>query len=196
MKSKLTIILLIFLLYSCSLFRTSTKEVSIKNDIKAETDVSKKTEEKTELKKDSSVSAETKFDGKTNQQESENIGVDWSEDFTLYDTTKPVNPITGKPPILSERRRNYKSDKQKNRSASKNILVDKKQSTNLKVDLSKQLKAKSDITAKLSDKSKSDTTNKEESTNWKMWYGLGFASLIAVRLAIRFGKKLILPRFT
>jgi hypothetical protein len=194
MKEKLTIICLLFLLYSCNLFRTTTNETNQKNDIKTETDISKKADEKIDLIKDSSANTNTKIDHYATKEQIDKMIAEWSENYTVYDTSKPVDKTTGKPPVQSERIINYKSDKQNNNTQKVNSTVDKQEINNLKVDSSKQLKTNSDSIAKLTDKSETDTSNKEGATNWKLWFGLGIASVIAIYLAIRYGKNLILPR--
>ena len=191
MKSKLTIIFLLFTVYSCSLFRTTTKETNQKNDIKNETEVSKKADEKTDLKKDSSADTNTKIEHYATKEQIDKMIAEWSENYTVYDTSKPVDKTTGKPPVQSERIINYKSDKQNNNTQKVNSTVDKQEKNNLNVNSSKQSKTNSDSIAKLTDKSKADTSNEEGTTNWKLWFGLGVGSVIAVWLWFKYGKRLL-----
>lgn len=182
MKTKLLIIALVSLLYSCNLFRNTTTEISKKKDIKTETEVSKKAEEKTELKKDSSANTDTKIEHYATKKQIDKMIAEWSENYTVYDTSKPVDKTTGKPPIQSERIINYKSDKQTNKTIKENSTVDNKQEINLKVDSSIQKKSKKESLVKTSDKSETETST---SIPWWKWLVVGMIITLFVGMVLK-----------
>lgn len=194
MKSKLTIICLLFVLYSCSLFRTTTTETKQKNDITKETEVSKNTESVQTQHAASQSEIGTKNISNSVFNQLEYLEGDFSETDTTYDTSQPPDSF-GKHPVINVKTKLYHIHKKKDTNTKEQSQLVTNEKENAQVDLSKYLFAKSDSIAKLTDKSKSDSSNKEGFTNWRLWFGMGVGSVIAIVLAIKFGKKLILPRF-
>ena len=181
------------MLYSCSLFRSTTKETTLKNDIKKETEVSKNTGvvEVKHQSINSEIGTKEVSDNLFDQME--DMQADWSTNTIIYDTNKPIDSLTGKHPVLSEQITTAKIHHDKNTNTREQLSKDTNNKTNLQADSKSEQTTKSDSTSKLTDKSKSDESNKE-STNWKLWFGLGIGSVISVWLAIKFGMRLILPR--
>lgn len=97
MKNILFILFSIVLLCSCNQVRTLQK-TNVNTDVKSVVDISKKVDEEKTLSVSDNV--EISADVKNDQRENE-----YSETETKvinYDTSKPIVPQTGKPPILSE----------------------------------------------------------------------------------------------
>ena len=148
------------MVYGCGIFRKTT------TDIKVENKTVEKLDEKTNLKKDSNATVDTKIENWGKAVDNKDIDLEFTEDYTVYDTNKPADPSTGKPPILSERRRSSKVKKLTSKQVNSLTSTDKHEKVNLKVDLSKKNKANKSSDSKLIDKSKTETS---EGIPWWKW---------------------------
>jgi hypothetical protein len=185
MKSKLTIIFLLFILYSCSIFKNTTKEIEIKNDVKTETAINKNVESKgsTKIVLDSGVI--TKTHKEATKEQIARMVAEWHEDYTVYDTSRSVDNKTGKYPILSEKKSYFTVHSESENSTKQNEIINKDKKVNLKVDSTKTTSLKEDITSKVIDKSKVSTSEKENNNWWKWLLGGIIATVLGI-LYIKF----------
>ena len=172
MKHTLLIFILIFALCSCNLFKR-TVEVTTKNEHKEEIEVSKTIDENKDQKKDSTSNTETATHAIATKEQIAKMVAEWSEKDITYDTNKPVDEKTGKPPVLSEKVITYKSNNQTSNEVKEDLSVDKHEKINLKVDSNDETKTKLDSTHKSSDKIKTTSKNTETSSSWWKWLLVG-----------------------
>lgn len=127
MKNTLYILLSIVLFCSCNQVKTLQK-TNVKTNEKTLVDNSKDVDEKKTLSVSENVEKST--DVKNNQNEKE-----FSEteiNTVNYDTSKPIVPETGKPPILSETKIKYKKSSEKNNISIENTSQKNVNKTDIK----------------------------------------------------------------
>ena len=185
MKSKLIIMLLVFVLYSCNLFRNTSNEIKIKNDIQTETVINKNVESKgtTKIVLDSGVITNTHKEATKDQIA--RMVAEWHEDYTVYDTSKTVDNKTGKYPILSEKKSYFTVHSESENSDNEKELTSKDKKVNLQVDSTSQINSKLDSTVNITDNSKTSTTE-ETNNNWWKWLLGGIIATIIGVLYIKF----------
>ena len=187
MKTKLPLIILIFALNSCNLVKR-TAETTSKSEHKEETVVSKTIDESKDQKKDSTANTETKTHTYATKEQIAKMVAEWSENVVTYDTSKPVDKITGKPPVLSEKTICYKSDIQTNEDTKVNSVVAKNEKVNLQVETKDETKTKLDSTHKSSNKENSTSkTIVGTSVPWWKWLlcGIALSAVVILTLKLR-----------
>jgi DNA polymerase III gamma/tau subunit len=170
---KLFILVMACTLHSCCLFKRAA-EPDHKTNIKSDTEVSTDTDETQNTDSIDSTQVSTKSVSDQTFDQLEQYNASWSTSVVSYDTSKPIDINTGKPPILSESTTTYNADSHKENKTvdkSKTDIVDKSVK---KSNTTTNTKVKSKISIKVVDKSSTST----QSTPWWKWMlgGIGLAS--------------------
>jgi len=164
MKKAIFILLIIFC--SCSGTKKLEKS-SLKSDIAAETNVTKKTDEKQAATiNDQSIK---NMDKKTDSSETKSKVTETKT--TKFDPSKPIVPGTGKPPVIEETTKIETESNQKDIKIQE-TLTDK---LNIQISLTKELQQKIDSIQKINKSLSSKTENKETPVmSWWKFIIIGF----------------------
>ena len=183
---KKIILFISLLLISCNAQKKVTKtDVSQKQKI--ETEVSKNTEvtekqtavDKSTIQNDSTV--------KKALSEIEFLTEKWEAKLRTYDTNKPIDPVTGTPPLASElvMSKGNTSDKKTTENVTTDVSATSKK--NISVDWNKTINQKIDSAMKANNKLISNTTSTEkQGWAWWIWILIGSGVTILLYFAIRF----------
>lgn len=189
MKTKLLIIALLSTLYACH----TTKTVESKNDIKTETLASTRKDEKQILNTASNSQTGTKAVSDRIIKQMDQMQSVCNSKLVIYDTSKPIDLKTGKPPILSESTTCYSKNNEKNRSITTNTKVEEIKESNFEGQLFKEQKQKKVETKKLIDKSKvTETSTYDSITFYLGWLVMFVLIALAIWLYIHFNKRLFI----
>jgi hypothetical protein len=168
-KSKLLALLVLFIFVACA----GTKKVTtdkVSTEVKKETQL----EKKTETKESGSVSdkSTSKIDSTAikSLEQIEKLTSLFESRLKTYDTSKPVDPKTGTPPLVSEliiSNNTTKDIKQTDNSKYNTSKTDKK---DVQIDYNKLIKSAIDSTVAEAMKQKSTSETKEPPDgNWWKW---------------------------
>lgn len=174
---KLIILFIISLLVCCSGTRklTSTSSASAQLEAKAETHENATLNDKSATQRDST--------GSRTQSNADTTQSDVSIKITDYDTNRPVDPTTGKPPVLRETEINSRqSSRHRSETNQQSNVSDKNK---------KDVKSASNKSAKSDLKSKSKETTKlvevtKTGVRWWVWVLIVLALGSIIYLAFRF----------
>lgn len=150
---KLIALLIAFVFFACAGVK-KTEKIAVKESVKAQTELSKKVDKVQNLK----VISQTEVANNKSIEEIEKLSENLETRLITYDTDKPVDVSTGKPPVKSERITTYVKSSQKD-----NKITDKSiDKINLKIDAKTVLKSKVDSNSNTNNKvvSKTETTEK------------------------------------
>ena len=179
------ILLITSLLWSCGLFKqssTSTTKSDVKTEVEQAVDKSENKTVNTIKNTDIDINTATY----ATKEQIDRMIAEWSVDYTVYDTSKPIDSITGKPPVLSERNIKYKSDNQAVNSSINTTNATDKSKENTNTAISKQSNTKSHTNIK--QVAKTDNRNTEgSSVPWWRWLlgGVGLSAVAIVAWKIR-----------
>jgi len=171
------LVLTVIVFSSCS----STKKVEkMKSDIALNVDLEskKKLDETTNVK--TAASGET--DTSKNTQSSENQSKETETNTTKYDTSQPIVPGTGKPPVIEETTTKEKSLSKKDNK----ILEETRTKNNLLIEENKRLKQTNDslLSIKAKESSKSETKQTTGIAWWKWFLSGSVVTLIIGSLVL------------
>ena len=177
---KIFILLVATLLYSCGLFKQATTSTT-KSDVKTEVEQSVDKSENKTVNTIKNTDIDINTAAYATKEQIDRMIAEWSVDYTVYDTSKPIDSITGKPPVLSESKIKYKSDRHAvNSEANTTNTTDKsKENTNTAVSEKSNTKARANIRQA----AKTDNRASEgSSVPWWKWLlgGVGLSALAIV----------------
>ena len=182
MKNKLISLIIVIILVSCNgVKKTSKSDIAFKNDVKTEvksdTEVNEsgKTVDKTTVKTDSTALKTLAL--------IEKLTADWETRLKTYDTSKPVDPGTGTPPLASEMIMSNKQTKDRNLTQTVKNQTAKTENRNIESDYRLLIKQAVDSAMSANSKliDKSTTSEKPPDTGWK-WLLAGMAISLLVWL--------------
>lgn len=183
---KKIILFLALLLISCNSQKKVTN-ANVNQKQKTETEVSKNTEviekqtviDKSTFQKDSTV--------KKALSEIEFLTEKWEAKLRTYDTNKPIDPVTGTPPLASELVMMKGNTSDKKTTENVNTNVSEKDNKNISVDWSKTIDQKIDSAMKANSKLISNSTSTEkQGLAWWIFVLIGSGVTILLYFAIRF----------
>jgi len=173
---KLLFIILIFLI-SCSGTKKLEKS-NLSSNVTSGTEVSKKLDEK----QTGSVTGNSlkTADKKTDSSEKKNKTIETKT--TDFDSSKPIVPGTGKPPVLKETTKIVKESNQKDIQIQEGLT----EKLNIQLDYTRTLQLKLDSMKKENTSLKSESELKETTiSNWWKWLlggvGIGFILLFLIK---------------
>lgn len=159
-QHKLIALLAVFIFFACATTK-KVEETSTKAEVKTETEVTKKVDEQQQL--DVKDKTETATD-KTIEQ---NMGLSEELESRLitYDTSKPVDPLTGRSPVKSELIQSKR--KQTQQVTTENVVTSQKNNitTAYKASLKSKVASQQKIVSKIVDK----TSKVEKTVPWWMY---------------------------
>jgi len=168
---------------SCS----STKKVE-----QTKTDIALNSNLESKKKTDETTNVKTETSGETasskNTQTLENQSKEKETKITKYDTSQPIVPGTGKPPVIEETTTKEKTLSQKDNK----ILEETRTKNNLLIEENKRLKQSNDslLSVKAKESSKSET---KQTTSFPIWKYISI-SLGVILLVLLFDKFGLLPK--
>lgn len=143
------------------------------------TDVTQKQQTKTEVSKNTDVTEkESTVDKSTLKTDSagvkaleliEKLTQDFEARLKLYDTDKPTDPITGRPPLASELEIKNKSTADKKTSGSESSDVKTDKQNNIQTNWNKVIDSRIDSAMKANSKAIANTEASDTSTPWAAW---------------------------
>lgn len=173
------LLLFVIVLSGCS---TTKKVEKTKSDIVLNSNLEskKKTDETSNTK--TVASGETGTSKKT--ESSENQSKETETKKTKYDSSKPIVPGTGKPPVIEETTTKEKVLSQKDNK----VLEETKTKNNLLKEENKRLKQSNDslLSVKAKESSKSET-KETKSVTWWRWFLAGMCVPVVIGLLVKFG---------
>lgn len=178
---------LLLLLVSCSSLKKIDRS-NVKVEVKTETEKSRVLDEKKTIKV-SNESDEVTVNASANNQ---NENVESETRTIVYDTSKPVLALTGKPPVQSETTTTNRKVTQTSNKGSVSTF----QKKNLKFDENSDLKQNEDSLSKVG-QNITQTTEKKEvpKNNWFRWIVIGACLPFLIWGVIKFKwYKLLLPK--
>jgi len=177
-KHKLLAIVVLFIFVACAGTKKTTKE-NFSSEVKTSANVQKtssdqeasKTVDISTIKTDSSVIKAL--------QKLEKLTEQYNASVKNYDTSKPVDPVTGKPPLASEMviSNNKTSDLNLTNNVKTNVNKDEKK--DISVDYKKLVQQAVDSVMKASSKKHATTEMVKETVSW-WWVWLIAGALIMV----------------
>lgn len=192
MKTKLFLFLSLLLLISCNTQKRVTENVTQKQqteaEVKKESTVNESltTAQNTAVKTDSS-GVKTSTIQEVNNQEMETK-------TTVFDTSKPVDPKTGRPPVASESTTTTKSVSTKNAATNEKSGLKKSEDASSETDWNKKIKEAVDSAMKANEKVIANTEIVETQTGWPWWLwvliGAGVTILSYFAIKYKWWKKL------
>lgn len=169
---------MMFIMCSCGIFKNSAGP-DIKNDIQSSTDISISSDETQNTDSVDSTHVDTKSASDKVFDQMDDMNASWSTSVISYDTNKPIDIATGKPPILSESITTYNSDSHKENKAIDKSKVDVIDNSVKRSNTTKDTKAKTNISTKTKDESSTITKH----VPWWKWV-LGGVGLSAVAIVV------------
>lgn len=172
------VLLFVIVLSSCS----TTKKVE-----KTKSDIALKSELDSKNKVDETSNVKTAASGETasskNTESTENKSKEKETKTTKYDTSQPIIPGTGKPPVAEE------STTTERETSNKDTKVLEALTTkyNLQVQENKRLKQINNSWSKYAARNVSNTVKTETPSNWWIWLLVGICIPVAIGLLVKFG---------
>jgi hypothetical protein len=176
---KLIVFLSLLLLVSCNTQKRVTENVTQKQQTEAE--VKKALAVKESLT--TANTAETKVDssGMKALELIEKLTQDYESRLKTYDTTKPIDPQTGRPPLASELEIKNKTIADKKQTGSEQSDLKKTAKAENQTDWNKVINSRIDSAMKANEKIISNTEVVENKTGWPWWLWMIIgAGLLAV----------------
>jgi len=180
MKNKLISLIIVIILVSCNAVKKTAKtdiafKTNVKTEVKSVTEVkeSGKTIDKTTVKTDSTALKTLAL--------IEKLTADWETRLKTYDTSKPVDPGTGTPPLASEMIMSNKQTADRNLTQTVKNQTAKTENRNIETDYRLLIKQAVDsamsANSKLIDKS---TTSEKPPDTWWKWLLAGIGISLGV----------------
>ena len=185
MKTKILFIFLIAFLSGCSgVKKTTTSEVQ--SDTKTNTEVSAITELKQSGKNVEKSTAVTDSSVQKYLAQIEKLTALYEARLRTYDTSKPTNPTTGTPPILSDLTITNKTDNSKEtkhvQTSQSNKTLNTDIDSNYKTDLRQRIDSLKNINSKLISATK---TKEVPKSRWWLWLLIGAAIPVIIWIALK-----------
>lgn len=157
-----------FIIMGCAPAKNALK-TDVTQKLQSETQVSKNTEvtekgsavDKSTLKTDSSGVKALELIEKMTQ--------DFEARLKIYDTDKPTDPVTGRPPLASELEIKNKVTDDKKTSGSESSVVKTDKQNNIQTEWSKVINNRIDSAMKANSKTIANTEATDTSTPWAAW---------------------------
>lgn len=162
-----------FLIVSCSGTKKLEKS-NVKTDVKTEVGVKKQSDENQNLQV---TSGSEQVQNKTTDS-SESKTTNKTTKVTDFDTSKPADPVTGKPPVLRETVTDENEITNKNDKTEENLNAKLNMQTNYNRQLTQKVDSQAKVISKLQSKTEVKTT---PVSNWWKWLLVGIvvcASLV------------------
>ena len=183
---KLLLFLVLMILASCSGTKKTTKS-DVKSTIDTKTEVSKNTEVKESGKTVDKSTAVVDSSAQKYLAQIEKLTAQYEARLRTYDTSKPINPITGMPPIASDLTITNKTDNSKQTNQGEASQTNKSQNTDIETEYKLELQQRIDSLQKANAKLTSNTESKEVPVNyWWFWVLIGILIPVLVWFIVKF----------
>ncbi len=185
MKNNLILLLIVFLT-ACSGIRNTNKS-DVKSNIDTKTEVSKNTEVKESGKTVDKSTALIDSSAQKYLAQIEKLTAQYEARLRTYDTSKPIDPKTGTPPIASDLTITNKTDNSKETNQGETSQTNKSQNTDIETEYKLELQQRIDSLQKVNANLKSNTENKEVPVSyWWFWVLIGILIPILVWFIVKF----------
>ena len=183
---KIILFLALIILAGCS----GTKKITtsdLKSNIDTKTEVSKNTEVKESGKTVDKSTAVVDSSAQKYLAQIEKLTAQYEARLRTYDTSKPINPKTGTPPIASDLTITNKTDNSKETNQGETSQIKKAQNTDVEIDYKLELQQRIDSLQKLNANLKSNTESKEVPVSyWWFWILIGILIPVLVWFIVKF----------
>jgi len=183
---KVILFLALIILAGCS----GTKKITtsdVKSTIDTKTEVSKNTEVKESGKTVDKSTAVVDSSAQKYLAQIEKLTAQYEARLRTYDTSKPINPITGMPPIASDLTITNKTDNSKQTNQGEASQTNKSQNTDIETEYKLELQQRIDSLQKANAKLTSNTESKEVPVNyWWFWVLIGILIPVLVWFIVKF----------
>ncbi len=184
--NRIAFVCVLMFIVSCAGTKKVEKQQA-KADIKIETQVQKTTDQT----QTGTVTDKTISSGSSNSQKSQELiekeTGEWESRLITYDTSKPLDSLTHKPPVASELVQTNKKVKDKKSTGTDNLMISASEVKDVVKAYTALLQQKNDslsrVNATLQSKATTTTTTK---SNWWIWMIIGIFIPIGIQLAWRF----------
>ena len=185
MKNNLILLLIVFLT-ACSGIKNTNKS-DVKSNIDTKTEVSKNTEVKESGKTVDKSTALIDSSAQKYLAQIEKLTAQYEARLRTYDTSKPIDPKTGTPPIASDLTITNKTDNSKETNQGETSQTNKSQNTDIETEYKLELQQRIDSLQKVNANLKSNTENKEVPVSyWWFWVLIGILIPILVCFIVKF----------
>ena len=170
---------------SCHTQKKVTESISQKQQ--AETKVSKDTKITENGSAVDLSSVKTDSSGLKALQLIERLTQDFEAKLKTYDTGKPLDPVSGKPPLASELEIRNKTSSDKNKTSSESSDTKTDLQKNLQTDWNKVINSRIDSAMEANSKTIKDTELVEKKSGWPWWLFvlIGAALTILIYFAVK-----------
>jgi uncharacterized protein YcfL len=183
---KIILFLALIILAGCS----GTKKITtsdLKSNIDTKTEVSKNTEVKESGKTVDKSTAVVDSSAQKYLAQIEKLTAQYEARLRTYDTSKPINPKTGTPPIASDLTITNKTDNSKETNQGETSQIKKAQNTDVEIDYKLELQQRIDSLQKVNANLKSNTESKEVPVSyWWFWILIGILIPVLVWFIVKF----------
>ena len=183
---KVILFLALIILAGCS----GTKKITtsdLKSNIDTKTEVSKNTEVKESGKTVDKSTAVVDSSAQKYLAQIEKLTAQYEARLRTYDTSKPINPKTGTPPIASDLTITNKTDNSKETNQGETSQIKKAQNTDVEIDYKLELQQRIDSLQKVNANLKSNTESKEVPVSyWWFWILIGILIPVLVWFIVKF----------
>ena len=170
---------------SCHTQKKVTENISQKQQ--AETNVSKDTKITENGSAVDLSSVKTDSSGLKALQLIERLTQDFEAKLKTYDPDKPLDPVSGKPPLVSELEIRNKTSSDKNTTSSQSSDTKTNLQKNLQTDWNKVINSRIDSAMEANSKTITDTELVEKQSGWPWWLFvlIGAALTILIYFAVK-----------
>ncbi len=186
MKKVILLLVVVFTFTSCGFVKWISEEYKSENT-NTQTDVKTDDKEKEEVKISDKSTFKTDSTNIKSLQLIEKLTAEWESRLKTYDTTKPVDPTTGTPPLASELTITNKNISDKNLTENIKISSSLLQENDIEVDYKKEMRRFMDST--MAENRKLITNYETKTTKgvkWFWWVLFGSVVTVLIYCAVRF----------
>lgn len=158
----------IIIMAGCAPAKKALK-TDVTQKLQSETEVSKNTEVTEKVTAVDKSTLKTDSSGVKSLELIEKMTQDFEAKLRFYDTDKPADPVTGKPPLASELEIKNKVTADKKTSGSESSAVKTDKRNNVQTDWNSVINSRIDSAMKSNSKTISNTDVSDTSTHWAAW---------------------------